>query len=77
MSEIKLKPCPFCGGEACYETPMHILTEGIMVIECKNCGACPYVVPFKAGKDETEKKNEIAEKWNRRTNNDPNSSSCR
>ena len=61
----KLKPCPFCGGEACYKTPMRILTERIMTIECQACGAYPYVVSF-TDDDETDKKNELTEKWNRR-----------
>ncbi len=100
MDEIKLLPCPFCGGEAIlskeeipegnisthtacikcndcgcatrryiidgyYKTPMRILTERIMTIECQACGAYPYVVSF-TDDDETAKKNELTEKWNRR-----------
>lgn len=70
QTEQGLKPCPFCGGEASYKTPMRILTEGIMVIECNDCGACPYVVAVNEGDDETDKKNALTEKWNRRADND-------
>lgn len=73
MAEIKLKPCPFCGGEACFKTPMHILNEGIMLIECTACGACPYVVPVdETIGDEANKKAVIAEQWNRRADNEQN-----
>lgn len=31
MSEFKLKPCPFCGGEA------EIYVNGGVTVRCKNC----------------------------------------
>ena len=34
---IKLKPCPFCGGEA--KTEEFIKNFGPTLIECSNCGA--------------------------------------
>lgn len=37
MSETKLLPCPFCGGEAEVETGSVFMWEHIIV--CKNCGA--------------------------------------
>ena len=49
---IKLKPCPFCGGEA--KTEEFIKNFGPKLIECSNCGA---IVTF--DKDEINK-------WNRR-----------
>ena len=36
MSEVKLKPCPFCGGEALDATTMR---SGLPVIECIKCHA--------------------------------------
>ena len=46
MSEIRLKPCPFCGGEAYYRTPTHLKGTAfdVMMVECKQCGASPYAV---------------------------------
>ena len=34
MSEIKLKPCPFCGGEAKFEN-----MGEFVVTKCEDCGA--------------------------------------
>lgn len=36
MDEIKLKPCPFCGGEAMLTTNLY---AGIVYIQCKCCTA--------------------------------------
>ena len=46
MPEIKLKPCPFCGGKAYYRTPTHLKGTAfdVMTVECKQCGASPYAV---------------------------------
>ena len=51
MGEIKLKPCPFCGGEADYILPIH------WIIQCKGC------LVETAGFDTVE---EAAEAWNTR-----------
>ena len=46
MSEMKLKPCPFCGGEA--NLKYHVDPEGkdfdITIVHCTNCSAaiCGY-----------------------------------
>lgn len=42
MSE-KLKPCPFCGGEAYYLTPNKVKNSAFVSVgvECKKCGAIP------------------------------------
>jgi len=56
MSEIKLKPCPFCGSEAAIQDKDH----GQKAVNCNNiivCGA-------ESGWAYTEEA--AAEKWNRR-----------
>ncbi|MGN1303761.1 MAG: Lar family restriction alleviation protein [Oscillospiraceae bacterium] len=68
MSEIKLKPCPFCGGKA-------VLTDDICsVVKCVECGAESGM--FKISKEYSSDE-KAAEAWNRRTDNDPNSSDSR
>ena len=52
--EVKLKPCPFCGG-----LPMRH-TEGMWsVVRCTSCGARSNGINTPEGADEM---------WNRRTN---------
>lgn len=66
MSEIKLKPCPFCGGEAILLTcsRLYILEQnkGRRAVFCVNddCGAVMY--------GSTQR--EAIDAWNRRTNNE-------
>ena len=40
--EEKLKPCPFCGGEAIEKEPKinAKFNELFWVLQCKNCHAC-------------------------------------
>lgn len=42
MSEIKLKPCPFCGGKAVYMTKSntsdHYCVGFNFEVECEDCG---------------------------------------
>lgn len=48
MSEIKLKPCPFCGGMArlCIDYENSIIStmfrDYVYFIKCKSCGALIY-----------------------------------
>lgn len=61
----KLKPCPFCGGEAefCKTTVPNTITIGTFV-QCINCGVrTRYVIDL--GDEYT------IINWNRRTNNEP------
>lgn len=65
---VPLKPCPFCGGEAYYRTPVKERGTAfdIMVIECIKCGASPYAINVYSGADDKEKQEAIAKQWNRR-----------
>lgn len=75
MSEIELKPCPFCGGEV--ELSSISDYEGYyfdLAVTCNGCGVdvvfdteinCPKVEDFP---EETVRK--AIEKWNRRATND-------
>lgn len=56
MAEIKLKPCPFCGGEAV--TVVDDETETMFGVKCFACGGSIY--------PEKEFLNEAIEAWNRR-----------
>lgn len=63
MSEIKLKPCPFCGGEA---TLINTTTLGM---ECKSvmCMKCKAKVNNFEGSNTATK---ACEAWNRRKDED-------
>lgn len=78
MSEIKLKPCPSCGGECIYEV-IDIKTYAreitiIFKVKCKKCGIRlpkTYEIKYKMMDTgdmaaETEQVLEAAEEWNRR-----------
>lgn len=67
---IELKPCPFCGGEPYFRTPLHKRAEYIMMIECKRCGANPYAIFVSEVYDEEYRKEAVAEFWNRRDYNE-------
>ena len=58
MSEIKLKPCPFCGGEAeTFYWQAHINDEYHLNLVCTTCGA---------GFQDVSSEKEAFEAWNRR-----------
>lgn len=56
--EVKLKPCPFCGGEPRWGTSPD---EGHF-IECSRCGSSTNLTYYL--KDDASR--DVAEKWNRR-----------
>ena len=56
MSEIKLKPCPFCGGEA-----FASYINGDFAVSCVDCGC---------GTEYGPSKEEAVAAWNRRTINE-------
>lgn len=62
MSEIKLKPCPFCGGEAVFERDR---IAGIYCVECANC-KCMTTFQFDFGEGEEASRKKAADVWNRR-----------
>lgn len=79
MSEIKLKPCPFCGGKAVYMTKSnasdHYCVGFNFEVECEDCGmSLPGRYKIKFSLSENGELNVLnderpiaAEKWNRRT----------
>lgn len=74
----ELKPCPFCGGEAKYESSLNVTPlqdeSGAYVdydridywerVHCTECGA--EIISF----SEDEEEEITIKKWNRRTKND-------
>ncbi len=80
MNEIKLKPCPFCGGKAKIddytESLMFLQEITYFFIRCSEC-CCEFSSNIKNlhyqsnYKEITNKmKQELAEKWNRRAENE-------
>ena len=68
MSEIKLKPCPFCGGEAYFRKPQKEKGGAFVSVgvECKKCGAYPYSTLCYEFLSESELQEAAAKSWNRR-----------
>lgn len=62
MSDIKLKPCPFCGGEAV----VHV-NDGVRVI-CRECGSgtISLVDGMRQGSPTGGAIERVVDKWNRR-----------
>ena len=65
MSEIKLKPCPFCGGEAVLKRDR----IGLYCVKCTNCG-CMTTFQFDFGEGEEVSRRKAADVWNRRIDNE-------
>ena len=68
MSEIKLKPCPFCGGEASVnrmyrEWDKQLYT--VVSVGCKSCG-CYIDEPYRNNKELEVRESKIIQTWNRR-----------
>lgn len=63
MSEIKLKPCPFCGGEAHIDCFPGLDRPYFPVCNNEMCIACDTILTFLTEKD-------AAEAWNRRADNE-------
>ena len=56
MSEIKLKPCPFCGGEAILKRDR----IGLYCVKCTNCG-CMTTFQFDFGGGEEVSRRKAAD----------------
>jgi len=61
MTETKLKPCPFCGGEASF-VHKYYSTNDYIVVECEVCNISTRPI---RGTGETSVK--AARRWNLRT----------
>ena len=76
MEEVKLKPCPFCGGRAKMMmaiTPVSIQANSPAVfVQCTECCAemNKIIIPYTNYINLERKAKELAEKWNRRADND-------
>ena len=66
---VPLEPCPFCGGEPYFRTPIHNKGTAfdMMIIECIKCGAQPYAVNVYQFETDEEKQKAVAKQWNRRS----------
>ena len=64
MSEIKLKPCPFCGGEA----KVFAYSDGGICVKCMNCYCQTFATSDWniANAKEKSAYEKIVEAWNRR-----------
>lgn len=66
MGEIKLKPCPFCGGKAAFETMAMFVSPAITVM-CRKCEARCKPVGISA---DYAAKEVAADRWNKRAQED-------
>ena len=64
---MNLKPCPFCGGEAYARFEANKKDVfGYASVECRKCGAVPYVHQVYSGMDREYAVRGVSEAWNRR-----------
>ena len=61
MSEIKLLPCPFCGGEAKFITGSPFIWEH--AVACGECGTATRMI---GGVTPSMARNRVAQVWNTR-----------
>ena len=71
MADTKLKPCPFCGGEAVFfnfvdRDPRSVTATPVCQILCTNCKAL--MGNFVAEDSSFSYKDKATEAWNRRAN---------
>ena len=65
MNEIKLKPCPFCGGKVNFNHNAELIPDGVV------CQRCKMIVRYMRIKTRAKEQfsvpmEQIAEAWNRR-----------
>ncbi|MGN0608970.1 MAG: Lar family restriction alleviation protein [Oscillospiraceae bacterium] len=64
MSEIKLKPCPFCGGKV----EIECLDDEYFYVTCSNChSSTSFGFVYKDGTARDATKAETVKAWNKRT----------
>ena len=75
MSEIKLKPCPFCGGEAQIRPLMYQGKDPVAAISGRTivCTQCYVILAVSWACDDFQ----AAEAWNRRADNKSSRQSCK
>ena len=75
MSKIKLKPCPFCGGEAQIRPLMYQGKDPVAAISGRTivCTQCYVILAVSWACDDFQ----AAEAWNRRADNKPIRQSCK
>ena len=61
MSDVKLRPCPFCGGGAVLTEDRYAYSGAPFKVECQNCGA---------NRTDYERGGAVAA-WNRRKDEPP------
>ena len=62
----KIKSCPFCGGEAYSRFVRDKGNFGYASVECRKCGAVPYVHQVYIGLSKDEAVQGVIEAWNRK-----------
>lgn len=74
MAEIKLKPCPFCGGEAEIKRRVGFgFGIELAYVECTSCGAQTKMIDPSLKYCANDK---AAELWNKREEEKPNPWEC-
>ena len=58
----KLRPCPFCGGEA---KAFYDEAGGVYEVQCQECGAEPYI-GYRRGAPGMRTLGDVIKAWNRR-----------
>lgn len=77
MSNIELKPCPFCGGEAIISRNDMIIkrkTQRCAWVYCQKCGA---KTPYYMRSNFEHYMRSAIEAWNRRADNKSSRQSCK
>lgn len=67
MNDLELKPCPFCGGRVDYWHDIELNPVGV---QCHTCKMFVRMSGMKQGKVFGDTMARIAERWNRRINNE-------
>lgn len=66
MSDIKLKPCPFCGGKVGFNINMDFEPDGVRCARCKYILRYPNIRVKKSTEPFSVVMDKMANEWNRR-----------